>query len=215
MTEPHADMTGIWQRPAPCWTLVKEADGESPYFEGMVYHELTEDAAFEALRKFRADEGELEEGEQRDVILVIAEENACWQATARCGTEFVYHGDDEQSHFTGRDEVRDRMEESGWTGQPDGSWLCDQENCATCRPDLDPLLVPVPQVDGQQPLGWYDERTGLVTGPICEPAYPKRCQHCDQNIRLMPGGDFYTDPNGFTSCRKDLPHHPLPEVSRA
>jgi hypothetical protein len=60
--------------------------------------------------------------------------------------------------------------------------------------------------------GWTDPVTGLWSGPVEEPDYPLRCQHCDRDIRKMPGGDFYSDRAGWTYCQKDLAHQPLPEV---
>jgi hypothetical protein len=59
-------------------------------------------------------------------------------------------------------------------------------------------------------MSWVDPVTGLESGPIEEPDYLLRCQHCDRDIRLLHG--FYVDRAGWTYCRKDLPHRPLPEV---
>lgn len=200
---------GIYQLPAPCWTVLT-VDGDGAGFEGSSWHYETEQQARKAVPGYQDEDGTRE-------LIVMQEGGACWKAAAVCGAEYVYHGDDDQSHFGSKTNVRDCLEgdREGWEIRPDGSIICDNTTCGRCRPDTDPLLVPVPQVDGQQPLAWPDRVTGLISGPIVEPAYPTRCQHCTKDIRKMPGGDFYEDPAGFTTCRKGIPHKPLPAVADA
>lgn len=59
----------------------------------------------------------------------------------------------------------------------------------------------------------YDPVTGLAGGLLPEPEYPHRCQHCPEDIRLLPNG-AYEDRRGFMRCRKDVDHKPMPGVSR-
>ena len=133
-----------------CWTLRLE-NGEGPYFEGASFHCLAEDEAVEDLRKLREDQPD-----DKRIILVEQEPFKCWEGYARCGTRYVYEGDVETWHFPSRHDVEYTMSSYGWTKAPDGIWLCDNEKCATCHPDVDPLYVPVPQVDGQMPLEMPD-----------------------------------------------------------
>jgi hypothetical protein len=60
-------------------------------------------------------------------------------------------------------------------------------------------------------MGWVDPETGLSSGPIASPEYLLRCQHCCEDIRELNG--FYEDSRGFTRCRKDVGHRPLPSVA--
>lgn len=59
-------------------------------------------------------------------------------------------------------------------------------------------------------MNWIDPVTGLSSGPIAEPAYPLRCQHCPEDIRELNG--FYEDRQGFTRCTKDVDHQPMPDT---
>lgn len=197
--------SGMFQLTAPCWTVLT-ADGEGAGFEGSAWHYETEDEARKALPGYQDEIGSR-------ALVVTEESGACWKALAVCGTEYVY--DENQSHFGSKTNLRDCLEDdrNGWQIHTDGSVTCDNETCGPCRPDTDPLLVPVPMVDGQQPLGWPDRVTGLVSGPIVESDYPLRCQHCTKDIRPITGG--YEDPTGFTTCRKDLFHKPMPAVADA
>lgn len=141
MTTPTG--SGVSELADACWTLRLE-NGEGPYFEGTCVHELTEEEADESLRKLREDDPD-----DKRVILLDQEPFKCWEGYARCGTRFVYEGDDETWHFPSQHDVEYTMSSYGWTAAPDGTWLCNNERCAACRPDVDPLYVPVPQVDGQ------------------------------------------------------------------
>lgn len=207
MTSPAPHPSGVFPLPAPCWKLVLE-NGEGPFFEGEYPHYLTEAEGVDELRQLREDKPD----DQR-TILLEQEPFTCWEGYARCGTLYIYEGDMETWHFPSRHDVEYTMASYNWTAGPDGTWLCDNEKCAACHPNVDPLDVPVTQVDGQLQLTWTDPVTGLTSGPLVEVSYPLRCQHCENDIRQMPGGDFYEDVSGFTTCRKDLGHHPMPVVS--
>jgi hypothetical protein len=69
---------------------------------------------------------------------------------------------------------------------------------------LDRVTVPPPASSG----GWRDPVTGLISGPVDEPVYDLRCQHCPEAIRLLENG-FYEDRRGFMRCQKDMDHKPM------
>jgi hypothetical protein len=138
--------SGVYELDDACWTLSLE-NGEGPHFEGAIVHYLTEAEADEALLTMRTDCPD-----DKRIILLHQEDFKCWEGYARCGTRYVYDGDMETWHFPSRHDVEYTMSSYGWTAAGDGTWMCDNEKCAGCHPDVDPLFAPVPQVAGQLPF---------------------------------------------------------------
>lgn len=148
---------GIHTLPTPCLTIVIAGSSDGPDFEGGYSHYLTDTEAAAAVRVHQ----ESWDDDDTRVLEIRPEEFCCTQAVSLCGTLFVYEGDVSQSHFVDRQNLTDSMdawdaEPVRWEITPDGVVLCDDKACRTCRPeiDLDPLLVPVAPVTGQQPLAW-------------------------------------------------------------
>jgi hypothetical protein len=146
---------GVHGLPEPCYTIIVVGSLDGPDFEGGFSHYIGEAVAAEALTELQRD---ADDREDTRVFEIRPEEFHCVQAVSLCGRLFVYEGDVDQSHFVDRQNLIDSMEvfgdDPGWQVTPDGAVLCDDAVCRTCRAeiDVDPLLVPVPPVAGQQPL---------------------------------------------------------------